>query len=210
MPIRRSSGGSARLVLLALRKESSTIANRGKGSYDDLLVVMRRTGQFRELTTFPICTEPGAQYSQRVARGDQRYRGIKFNPNGPGVDVDGDGYRDSGRLTEGTYQYFEMTKKNGFQRDGFLGDRAFGTKLTQVVERDTDGDGRFTVTDRNRIDTKGAGATMYIHQGGRDNVLEPNTWSAGCQTIPSNRYKTFLRAVGLPNTFYYVLVNASP
>lgn len=190
-----------RLVLLALRKESSTIANRGKGSYDDLVVVMRRTGRFRELTSFPICTEPGAQYSQRASGGDARYKGVKFS-KADGVDINKDGIKDAGRLTEGTYQYFE-------KKGGFLGDRAFQVKATQVAERDTDGDGRFTQDDPSRIDPSGAGTSMYIHRGGADNVLEPNTWSAGCQTIPKNRYPTFLKAVGTPGAFYYVLVNAA-
>jgi hypothetical protein len=191
-----------RLVLLALRKESSTIANHGKGSYDDLVVVMRRTGRFRELTSFPICTEPGAQYSQRASTStDKRYKGVKFSKP-EGNDMDGDGIRDAGRLTEGTYQYYE-------KKGGYLGDRAFVVGIDQIVERDTDGDGRFTQEDKKRIDTKGAGKTMYIHRGGADNVLEPNTWSAGCQTIPKNRYPTFLKAVGKPNAFYYVLVNAA-
>lgn len=190
-----------RLVLLALRRESSTIANRGKGSYDDLVVVMRRTGRFRELASFPICTEPGAQYSQRASGGDARYKGVKFS-KADGVDINKDGIKDAGRLTEGTYQYFE-------KKGGFLGDRAFQVKSTQVAERDTDGDGRFTQDDKSRIDPSGAGTSMYIHRGGADNVLEPNTWSAGCQTIPKNRYPTFLKAVGTPGAFYYVLVNAS-
>lgn len=190
-----------RLVLLALRKESSTIANRGKGSYDDLVVVMRRTGRFRELSTFPICTEPGAQYSQRASGGDKRYKGVKFN-KADGVDVNNDRIKDAGRLTEGTYQYFE-------KKGGYLGDRAFQVKTTQVAERDTDGDGRFTQDDKSRIDPKGAGTSMYIHRGGADTVLEPNTWSAGCQTVPKNRYPTFLKAIGRPGAFYYVLVNAA-
>jgi len=190
-----------RIVLLALRRESSTIAHRGKGSYDDLVVVMRRTGRFRELSSFPICTEPGAQYSQRAGNGDKRYKGVKFS-KADGVDVNKDGIKDAGRLTEGTYQYFE-------KKGGYLGDRAFQVKATQVAERDTDGDGRFTQEDKSRIDPSGAGTSMYIHRGGADTVLEPNTWSAGCQTVPKNKYPTFLKAVGKPNAFYYVLVNAA-
>jgi len=51
---------------------------------------------------------------------------------------------------------------------------------------------------------------MFIHQGGKDSVLEPDTWSAGCQTIPTNRYKAFLATVGKPDSLFYVLVNAAP
>jgi hypothetical protein len=190
-----------RLVMLSLRKESSSLARRGKGSYDDLLVVMRKIGRFRELSAFPICTEPGAQYSQRAGSGDKRYKDVKFR-KADGVDINNDRIKDAGRLTEGTYEYFE-------KKGGFLGDRAFQVKTTQIVERDTDGDGRFNQDDPSRIDTKGAGTTMYIHRGGEDSVLEPNTWSAGCQTIPKNRYPTFLKAVGRPSSFQYVLVNAA-
>jgi hypothetical protein len=191
-----------RLVMLSLRSESSTLAHHGKGSYDDLLVIMRRSGRFRHFATFPICTEPGAQYSQRAStKTDKRYKGVKFS-KAEGNDMDKDGIRDAGRLTEGTYQYFE-------KKGGHLGDRAFIVGITQIAERDTDGDGRFTHQDKQRIDPKGAGKTMYIHRGGADDVLEPNTWSAGCQTIPKNRYKNFLKAVGTPNSFHYVLVNAA-
>ncbi len=201
-PAARFDLNFGRLVMLSLRTESSTLAHRGKGSYDDTLVIMRRCGRFRHLAIFPICTEPGAQYSQRASTTtDKRYRGVKFSKT-EGNDIDKDGIRDAGRLTEGTYQYFE-------KRGGHLGNRAFIVGIDQIVERDTDGDGRFTEQDRKRIDPKGAGKTMYIHQGGADTVLEPNTWSAGCQTIPKNRYANFLKAVGKPNSFYYVLVNAA-
>lgn len=141
------------------------------------------------------------QYSQRASGGDKRYKGVKFN-KADGVDVNNDRIKDAGRLTEGTYQYFE-------KKGGYLGDRAFQVKTTQVAERDTDGDGRFTQDDKSRIDPKGAGTSMYIHRGGADTVLEPNTWSAGCQTVPKNRYPTFLKAIGRPGAFYYVLVNAA-
>ncbi|AOO81202.1 hypothetical protein [Bosea vaviloviae] len=194
--------------LLSLRNESSTLAHHGEGSYDDRLVVLRRIGSTGISTIFPICTEPGAQYSQRAAskpgggRQDRRYGGVHFNKI-DGEDGNKDKIKDLGRLIEGTYHYYEKP-------NGHVGARAFQTKVTQVVERDTDGDGRFTTADPSRIDPRKAGTSMYIHQGGKDSVLEPDTWSAGCQTIPTNRYKTFLATVGKPNSLFYVLVNAAP
>ena len=210
------------MVLLALRRESSTLTREGRGSYDDHVVVLNGEGWRRRAQVFPICTEPGAQYSQRASlkpaaprsavkldlsppkspvrlRLDDRYADVKYK-HSEGVDIDKDGIRDAGRLTAGTYQYFEKAH-------GHLGARAFQVKVNQVVERDTDGDGFFTAADPGRIDPVGAGTTMYIHKGGAGNVAEPNTWSAGCQTVPGNHYPRFLAAVGRPKSFYYVLVN---
>ena len=75
------------------------------------------------------------------------------------------------------------------------------------MERDTDGDGWFTARDRSRIDTRGAGTTMYIHRGGPLDGDQANSWSAGCQTIPGPLYPQFLEAVGHPSSFFYVLVD---
>lgn len=78
----------------------------------------------------------------------------------------------------------------------------------QTVERDTDGDGFFDRNDAKRIDGKTAGRTLYIHRGGNDNAADVNTWSAGCQTLPGNRYNDFLATVGHPASFCDVLINA--
>jgi hypothetical protein len=183
------AGGA--LVLVGIRMSSSTIANSGRGSYDDAIVVVKGVGMARTAITFPACTEPGAQYSQRAQqkpggkpgeRVDARYSGVTFK-KAEGIDMNGDQVLDAGRLVEGTYQY---TEKSG----GHLGARAFrvgsrtvkGKKSVftsgpaQVAERDTDGDGRFNAADLSRIDPTGAGTTMYIHQGGADNAANPNTW----------------------------------
>ena len=197
-----------KLAMLSLRQSSSTLANSGKGSYDDTLVVLEGRGASRSVTMFPICTEPGAQYSQRAAPApksktpaDERYKGIGFR-KADGVDVDKDGIKDAGRLVEGTYVYNEKA-------GGFLGARAFQVKIAQVAERDTNGDGLFTAADKSRIDLSGAGTSMYIHRGGEDTATTPNTWSAGCQTIPKNRYGQFLGHVPAGSSFPYVLVNVS-
>ncbi len=201
---------NGKLVLLGLRKQSSTLANKGRGSYDDQIIVLKGLKEARTVHVFPACTEPGAQYSQRAKPHDPRYT-VKLDPRyaavkyrkTQGVDINNDNIKDAGRLIEGTYKYFERNKH-------YLGARAFEVKKTQVAERDTDGDGFFTKKDPRRIDKTGAGTSMYIHRGGADNVKEPNTWSAGCQTIPKNVYNNFLKAVGTPHSgFYYVLVNCS-
>ena len=193
-------------LLVGLRKETSTLANKGRGVYDDYIAVLNGRGGQRSARFFPACTEPGAQYSARAAttakggRVDARYDGVKFKKN-EGADVNGDGIPELGRLIAGTYVFTEKT-------GGFLGARAFKAMSDQTVERDTNGDGRFDRTDTKRIDTKGAGRSLYIHRGGASNAAEVNTWSAGCQTIPGNIFGDFLSTVGRPASFCYVLIDA--
>ncbi len=201
----RKALNSGEPLLVALRRESSTLRNNGQGSYDDQVAVLRGVGKARSARVFPICTEPGAQYSQRSApkgtgRVDARYAHVRHR-KADGIDINKDGIKDAGRLIAGAYEYFEKV-------GGFLGGRAFRVRITQVVERDTNGDGRFTKSDPDRIDSTGAGTTMYIHRGGALGKNLENTWSAGCQTVPTNVYPHFLGELGSSRRFFYVLINA--
>ncbi len=221
----QSELAGGQLLLVGVRNSASTLVNKGLGAYDDAIVVVKGQGVGRTAVAFPACTEPGAQYAERAKlkpkgkpdeRLDDRYAGVKRASHAEGVNVNGDDFLDAGRLVAGTYQY---TEKSG----GHLGARAFrvGSRIqkgkksiftsgpNQVAERDTDGDGFFTNADPLRIDPTGAGTTMYIHQGGADNIASVNTWSAGCQTIPKNRYTTFLGHIPVNATFHYVLINAA-
>ncbi|MBB3284733.1 hypothetical protein [Mitsuaria sp. BK037] len=194
-----------RVVLLGLRQDTSTLANKGRGVYDDYIVVLNAWGQRGHAHLFPATTEPTAQYAQRAsvtasgARVDARYKDVRFK-EAHGADVDKDGIRDAGRLAAGTYFFTELPRI-------FLKDRAFWASADQTVERDTDGDGRFTLADRDRIDRHGVGRTMYIHQGGPTTNPAVNTWSAGCQTVPQNYYPRFLASLGARPKFFYVLVD---
>lgn len=49
---------------------------------------------------------------------------------------------------------------------------------------------------------------VWADRGGPDNVSNPNTWSAGCQTIPNDDYAEFLANIPNGSSFYYVLVNS--
>ncbi|SEK82184.1 hypothetical protein SAMN05216359_103217 [Roseateles sp. YR242] len=115
-----------------------------------------------------------------------------------GFDVNGDGIAEIGRLRAGTYFFGEKPR-------GHVKRRAFEATRTQTAERDTNGDGRFHAFDPNRIDTKNAQTTMYIHRGGTQ--ASGNTWSAGCQTIPDDLYYRFLASLGQMSSFHYVLVD---
>ncbi|QPF74730.1 hypothetical protein G8A07_18600 [Roseateles sp. DAIF2] len=196
-----------RLLVLGLRHDTSTLINKGRGAYDDHIVVLNGWRRRGSVCVFAGNTEPSAQYAHRALLKagkplDERYKGVAFRgaDNIAGVDVNADALRDAGRLRAGTYFFNEKPL-------GFLGARAFRSTEDQTVERDTNGDGRFLLDDPSRIDAKGVGRTMYIHWGGADNAPVVNTWSAGCQTIPKNLYGSFLSAVGHNPSFFYVLID---
>ncbi|UXH78245.1 hypothetical protein [Roseateles amylovorans] len=191
-----------RMILVGLRRETSTLANQGLGVYDDHIVVLNGGDGLRTARVFPACTEPGAQYAHRASpvgngRLDDRYKNVRFKHT-EGFDVNGDGIAEIGRLRAGTYFFGEKPR-------GHVKRRAFEATRTQTAERDTNGDGRFNAFDPNRIDTKNAQTTMYIHRGGTQ--ASGNTWSAGCQTIPDDLYYRFLASLGQMSSFHYVLVD---
>ncbi|OWQ44851.1 hypothetical protein CDL60_23580 [Roseateles noduli] len=196
-----------RLLFVGLRRDTSTLVNKGRGLYDDHIVVLNGWRRRGSVCIFSANTEPSAQYAHRAlpvagTPKDPRYKGVAFKGADliAGEDVNGDGIRDAGRLKAGTYFFAE---KPG----GYLKARAFRSTEDQTVERDTNGDGRFLLDDASRIDAKLVKRSMYIHWGGPDNLPVVNTWSAGCQTIPKNAYDSFLSAVGHNPSFFYVLVD---
>ncbi len=192
-----------RMVVIGLRRETSTLVNRGWGAYDDYIVVLNGPAGQRAARVFPAATEPSAQYAHRASvlkdgkRLDPAYADVRFRKI-EGDDVNGDGIRDAGRLKAGTYFYVERA-------GGYMKDRAFQTLRSQTAERDTNGDSFFNASDGDRFDDKFVGTSMLIHKGG--NLANGNTGSAGCQTIPSDCYASFLAAVGRNPRFHYVLVD---
>jgi len=198
-----SAMARGQMVLVGLRRETCTLVNRGLGAYDDYIAVLNGPSGQGAVRTFPAATEPSAQYAHRASplstgkRLDPAYDQVRFRKI-EGDDVNGDGIRDAGRLKAGTYFYNERP-------GGYMKDRAFQTSKNQTAERDTNGDGFFTSADTNRIDTKFVGTSMLIHKGG--NLANGNTGSAGCQTIPSDCYASFLAAVGRNPRFHYVLID---
>jgi hypothetical protein len=205
----KDSATNGERVVVALRQETSTLANRGLGVYDDRMVVVWKdrdgTPHAKE---FSGNTDPSAQYDARAGDSTKRiaaspgYEDVKQRISGgirkiEGNDINKDGVRELGRLVPGTYKYQEKPTD-------FAGSRAFQVSTTQITRRDVNGDGRFNKADGNNIDTSGAGTTMYIHKGGRGG----NTGSAGCQTVNPDVYQNFLNVVGNLKDFNYVLVNS--
>ncbi len=166
-------------VVIAVRTDTSTNANNKQGVYDDKMVIVQKT--------------PSGKISYLEFKGNTEPAG-RYEAKGYGKDINGDGRKELGRLVEGTYRY---SMKPG----NFVGNRYFEVSRTQVVQRDTNHDGKFTAADG--IDRAGAGTTMYIHQGGVN-----GTGSAGCQTMPPAEYNRFLNALGNQTTFSYVLMSS--
>lgn len=183
----RADLAAGRRVVLALRTDTNVRENPA-GRYDDTVLVVWRgaDGQAR-MQAFAANTEPSGQYRFDGARASRAM----------GVDVNGDGRRDLGRLVEGSYRY---TRQAGH----YLGDVFFRPDSVTPVERDTNGDGWFDGRDPARIDRTGAGTSMLIHTGGTT-----NSWSAGCQTMAPDTYRAFVSALGGQDRFSYVLVNAN-
>lgn len=176
-------------VLIALRRNTNTRQHR-KGLYDDLLLVAhRRAHGVVKLVRLPLNTEPAGEYA--------------FDGSNPkralyGIDTDRDGRRELGRLVAGTYHYMRAPGR-------FLGATYFRSRDIQVTERDTNQDGDFEPGRGDTLDPSGAGRSMHIHRGGAEGVA---TWSAGCQTIPKDRYAAFLAALEGQDRLSYILINA--
>jgi LysM repeat protein len=176
-------------VLVSLRKSTNTRKYR-KGLYDDLLLIVQRQADGSvKLQRMPINTEPAGEYA---------FDGSNKNRAKYGNDTDRDGRKELGRLVAGTYHYARAPGR-------FLGAEYFQSRNIQVTERDTNQDGDFEPGAGDNIDPGGAGRTMHIHRGGAEGVA---TWSAGCQTVPKNRYPAFLAALKGQDKLSYILINA--
>jgi hypothetical protein len=165
--------------IISLRTETNTGANNGQGVYDDKTYVMwtDQNGQ-RHVREYDSNTEPSGRYQGRY-----------------GVDANGDGSRDLGRIPAGYYEY-------AVER----GHSQFGNVLrpTQSInaERDTNHDGRF-----NDGHFGDSGRTMLFHAGGNN-----MTGSAGCQTMRPADYDRFWRDVtggGNGARIGYTLINVN-
>ena len=162
--------------LLALRRETDTDTNGGRGAYDDRMVQLwvDESGNKR-VRTYRANTEPAGRSRGRI-----------------GVDADGDGRLDQGRIPAGYYEYRT-------ERHGRLGNVLRPTRSINA-ERDTNHDGLF-----NDGAYASAGRSMLMHNGGTS-----STGSAGCQTMPPNEYGRFWRDLnsdGNPGTIGYTVVN---
>ncbi len=137
----RFNNGTNKRNLLALRTETNTHTNGGRGVYDDKMVMVWKDSQGnKRVREYTANTEPSAQYEGRQ-----------------GTDVNGDGRRDLGRVPAGYYEYSRS-------RSSRFGDILRPTN-TINAERDTNHDGFFR--DGRFGDS---GYSMLFHKGGNTNT----------------------------------------
>lgn len=203
------------VVLLGLRRETSTLSSPGNGRartgvYDDQVIVLGRAADGSERVFVALAsTEPTAQYShqagsdgnRRFSGGDRESRVIAPAPGYEAVrwrkiegeEVNGDTMRDLGRLAEGTVELFRAEHPNPRSvgtRDAFRPSPEQMTRTAGMVQRDTNGDGYFTPADPSGVQP--LNGSFKIHSGSFH-----NTDSAGCQTIHPGDYRDFIQAARL-------------
>jgi len=183
----RSEWMAGKKIAIALRRPTNWKEYK-LGVYDDPLLLIWREGQTVKVERFWCTTEPAGVYAfgnERASRGSS-------------TDLDKDGRTDLGRLTPGVY-HFQA------QQHAKLG-AIYKARDIQVVERDVNHDGNFTVQDPgsgDAIDRAGAGRTMYIHKGG-----SKFTASAGCQTLEPATFARFRKRLAGQEALSYLLINA--
>ena len=155
--------GSHQKNIVGLRTSTDADAVGGGGSYDDKFAMFWTDAHGnKRATEYTGNTDPSARYRGRM-----------------GVDANGDGRLDQGRLPTG---YFEFTTGSS---------TTLGRVLRPVqdyrVERDTNQDGVFG-NDSGRVSS--GGNSMLFHAGG-----STITGSAGCQTMTPAEYARFWRDV---------------
>ena len=165
--------------LLSFRRETNVYDNDGAQAYDDVTVMIRinpETGQ-KEVKEYQSNTEPQGRYEGRY-----------------GVDANGDGSKDLGRIPYGHYEY-ETSSSSAH------GNRVLRSTHDIMADRDTNHDGNFDASDGPGAS---AGTSMLFHAGGNN-----TTGSAGCQTMPPDEYNRFwqdLNAHGDPGKIGYTIV----
>ena len=221
-------------VILGLRQENSTLAastrehpaqlavddpatpgddsRRGTGIYNDRIVVLWKDANgTRHLETMERAnTEPTARYDAHArptpARASTPYANVSFR-RAEGMDVNGDGTADLGRLAGGTIEMHRTTHGQGGNTHVAFRPTEEAVRRGQgQVQRDTNADGWFNQADINGV--QDLNDTFKIHMGSRE-----KTDSAGCQTIHRDDYGDFLAAAtGNPaqTRWQYVLTSTTP
>lgn len=204
-------------------------AQGGTGVYNDRLVVLWKDADGTRHTQVAqqANTEPTAQYDHHAGNTGRRPRaegGMENRTFAPspgfesitrprkieGEDVNADGIRDLGRLSEGTIE-MRMGQHPNPSRPGTQ-DNALRPSQAAVdagrggVQRDSNADGWFDQADLNGV--QNLNDTFKIHRGSSG-----STDSAGCQTIHPAEYDGFIAAVqGNPaqTRWQYVLTSTTP
>lgn len=199
-------------VIVGLRDETRTTDARGRGVYDDRIVVLWQDsegrGHAREF--HQATTEPTAQYDAHAKTSPRSpgFENVATRSKTEGEDVNGDRLRDLGRLAEGTVEMLATTHPRNRHPDEFSlrpTDQAVAAGAG-MVQRDTNADGWFDARDTQGVQQ--LNNTFKIHRGSNS-----NTDSAGCQTIGGGEYDAFVREVRATpgqDRWQYVLTSVAP
>lgn len=208
----RSTLDSQDRVIVGLRDETRTTEARGRGVYDDRIVVLWQDSQGRGHARefHQATTEPTAQYDAhaKTSPPSPGFENVSTRKKTEGEDVNGDRLRDLGRLADGTVEMLATTHPRTGHSDEFSlrpTPQALATGAG-MVQRDTNGDGWFDARDTHGV--QDLNNTFKIHRGSNS-----NTDSAGCQTIGGGQYDAFVREVRATpgqNRWQYVLTSVAP
>ncbi len=160
-------------VVLGLRDENRTTEARGRGVYDDRIVVLWKDAQGRgHVREFnQATTEPTAQYDghAKTAPRSPGFGNVAPRTKTEGEDVNGDRVKDLGRLGEGTTEMRATTHPRNGHPDEFAlrPSQDAITAGAGRVERDSNGDGWFDARDTQGVPSAGraAGETLFLVQG---------------------------------------------
>lgn len=166
-------------ALLGLRVTSNQRANKGRGEYNDRIVVLWRDASGKHAREFGATTEPSARYEDTPENRKSYPKRIL------GVDANRDGRKDTGCLPDGLYQYEKSNSAH-------LG-KVLRPCSDIFVVRDVDHDGDFDEADKaaSVADKLNSSRSVLFHTGGRN-----DTFSAACQTMPPADFNGFWTALG--------------
>jgi GH24 family phage-related lysozyme (muramidase)/LysM repeat protein len=188
----KSDLAAGQRVIVGLRHDTNSGANRGNGVYDDRIVVMWKDSSGKHVQEFKGNTEGSAQYDPK-----SQY----FRKAGGDSDANGDGVYDLPRLADGTYGFRkDYWSKGGQVQTG--GNNILSGTTNQRVQRDSNHDGVWDSRDPGRNALGGQDFGIYFHRGG-DN----NTYSSGCQTLAQGDFNKFWTSLGGQSNFTYTMIN---
>lgn len=155
--------------LVAIRHETSTGANGGKGLYDDTAVLLWVDGNGQKhVSQYRANTDPTAHY---------------LADSSALMDANGDGLKELGRLPAGSYSYFHTWFQNKYETVGDGNVFKMPEGLKSGAQYDTNHDGRF-----GENAWSDGGESMFWHSGRN----EGDVASAGCQTMPPDEWNRFI------------------
>lgn len=184
---------AGRKVVLFLREDTPMDANHDRGEYDDRAVVLWKDADGAvHVEEFRACTEPSDQFDSVFTGGPIG----GYDNDNYGVDVNGDGDYEAGRLDDGTFTFGGKQPWKGHD-----GKDMYRIQGPIRMQEDANDDLVFDSSDPTVTQTDND--TVLIHPG----RSEENPASAGCISIPPGEWSRFTEAMSGQDAYTTVLVN---